>query len=58
MSDFYLLDAGWLFFAAWGVVVLLVSWSAFGHDIFPSAHRMDLPPQSKAQTGKELPGHR
>lgn len=35
MSDTYLLDAGWFFFAAWGVVVLCVSWAAFGRDLFP-----------------------
>jgi hypothetical protein len=34
MRDSYLLDAGWLFFAAWGVVVLLVSWKAFRSDLF------------------------
>lgn len=36
MSDSYLLNAGWLFFAAWSVVVVLVSIKAFGRDFFPS----------------------
>jgi hypothetical protein len=35
MNDSYLLDAGWVFFAAWGVVVLFVSWAAFGRELFP-----------------------
>ena len=35
MSDSYLLDAGWLFFAAWSVVVIVVSVKAFGSDLFP-----------------------
>jgi hypothetical protein len=38
ISDSYLFDAGWLFFAAWSVVVAVVSYSAFHHDLFPSKH--------------------
>jgi hypothetical protein len=36
MSASYLLNAGWLFFAAWSVVVVVVSIKAFGRDFFPS----------------------
>jgi hypothetical protein len=36
MSSSYLLNAGWLFFAAWSVVVVVVSIKAFGRDFFPS----------------------
>jgi hypothetical protein len=39
MSDSYLLDAGWMFFLVWGMVVLYVSWAAFGHDLFPVSSR-------------------
>jgi hypothetical protein len=34
-SDSYLFDAGWLFFAAWSVIVAVVSVTAFGRDFFP-----------------------
>jgi hypothetical protein len=36
MSDSFLSDAGWLFFAAWSVVIGAVSIAAFGHDLLPS----------------------
>ena len=36
MNDSYLFDAGWLFFAAWSVVVAFVSLTAFRSDLFPS----------------------
>lgn len=45
MSDSYLIDAGWLFFAAWGVVVLFVSWAAFGHDLFPVTSQTGATPK-------------
>jgi hypothetical protein len=31
----YLLDAGWLFFAAWSVAVAILSVAAFGKDFLP-----------------------
>jgi len=36
MRDAYLLDIGWLFFIVWGVVVAIVSYEAFGSDLFRS----------------------
>jgi hypothetical protein len=36
MRDAYLFDVGWLFFAAWSVIVAAVSLAAFGRDLFPS----------------------
>jgi len=36
MRDAYLFDVGWLFFAAWSVIVAAVSLAAFGRDFFPS----------------------
>jgi hypothetical protein len=36
VSDSYLFDAGWLFFAAFSVAILVVSVAAFGSDLFPS----------------------
>lgn len=47
MNDSYLFDAGWLFFAAWSVIVAAVSVAAFGRDIFP---RTQLEPAPQDQT--------
>lgn len=35
----YVIDAGWIFFAAWSVVVLAVSVIAFGKDLIPARPR-------------------
>ena len=40
MSDSYVLDAGWLFFAVLSVIVIVVSWKAFGADLFSSGSRV------------------
>jgi hypothetical protein len=42
LIDSYLLDAGWLFFAAWSVILASVSVSAFAGDLFPSRARLGL----------------
>ena len=36
MSDSLLFDAGWLFFAAWSVIIGAVGVTAFGRDLLPS----------------------
>jgi hypothetical protein len=36
MMNSYLFDAGWLFFALWGVALIMVSVAAFGRDLFPA----------------------
>ena len=41
-NDFYLFDAGWLFFAAWSVILAIVTVSAFARDLFPSRARLEL----------------
>jgi hypothetical protein len=41
LSDSYLFAAGWLFFAAWSVIVAVVTVAAFGRDLFPSQARRD-----------------
>lgn len=46
MSDSFLNDASWLFFAAWSVVVAIVSIAAFGRDLFPSKATVDSVNQS------------
>jgi hypothetical protein len=35
----YLLDAGWLFFAAWSLILLTTFVIAFGDDLLHSSHR-------------------
>lgn len=35
MQDWFLFDVGWLFFAAWSVIVVVVSVAAFGRDLLP-----------------------
>ena len=48
MNDFYLFDAGWLFFAAWSVIVAAVSVAAFRRDLFPRAQFSQQDPPPKA----------
>jgi len=38
-ADSFLSNAGWLFFAAWSAIVVLVALVAFAKDIFPSQTR-------------------
>ncbi len=56
LSDSFLSDAGWLFFAAWSAVVAAVSLAAFGRDLLPSRLRLEQPPEAPptdpAQAGK------
>jgi len=47
MSDSFLSDAGWLFFAAWSIVVAAVSIAAFGRDLFPSRAHIDPHPNAR-----------
>ena len=35
----YLFDAGWLFFAAWGLILLTIFIIAFGEDLMHRSHR-------------------
>ncbi|MGA7905787.1 MAG: hypothetical protein WCA16_00170 [Candidatus Sulfotelmatobacter sp.] len=39
LSQAYIIDAGWIFFAGWGVVLLAISVAAFGRDLLPSTRR-------------------
>jgi hypothetical protein len=38
-NDSYLFDAGWLFFAAWSVILAIITLTAFAGDLFPSRTR-------------------
>ncbi|HET6180653.1 MAG TPA: hypothetical protein VFE61_27285 [Candidatus Sulfotelmatobacter sp.] len=50
MSDSYLFDAGWLFFAAWSIVLAVVSVAAFGRDLIPS--RVFIDPAQNAESAR------
>jgi hypothetical protein len=52
MNDSYLFDAGWLFLAAWSVIVAIVSVTAFRGDMFPSRTQIEVaqPDQSPKPT--------
>jgi hypothetical protein len=49
MAEAFIFDAGWIFFAAWGVVLAAVSVIAFGRDMLSFKQRQAIkknPPQS------------
>jgi hypothetical protein len=39
MAQVFIFDIGWVFFAAWGMVLAAVSIIAFGRDLIPVAKR-------------------
>jgi len=47
VGDSFLSDAGWVFFAAWSVVIAAVSLAAFGRDLLPSQMRLQPPPEAR-----------
>jgi len=56
-SESYLLDAGWLFFAGWSLVVVTVSVIAFGKDFVavpPLFGKRGFENQSSRNSGKAL----
>ena len=48
MSESYLFDAGWLFFALWSAVVAVVSLAAFGSDLLRSKARLGPTTEDRA----------
>jgi hypothetical protein len=40
-SDSFLSDAGWLFLALWGIAVAVVSYGAYGSDLFLAKSRLN-----------------
>jgi hypothetical protein len=36
LAQVFIFDLGWIFFVAWGMVLVAVSAIAFGRDFFPS----------------------
>jgi hypothetical protein len=41
LSDSFLFNAGWLFFAAWSAIIAGLSIAAFGRDLLPSRTHLD-----------------
>ena len=39
LAQVFIFELGWVFFAAWGLVLAALSMVAFGQDILPAAHR-------------------
>jgi hypothetical protein len=39
LAQVFIFELGWVFFAAWGMVLAALSIIAFGQDILPAAHR-------------------
>jgi hypothetical protein len=48
ISDSFLSYAGWLFFAVWSLMVLVVSIVAFGRDLLPRRAHLSPAPNSQA----------
>jgi len=48
MSDSYMLDASWILFGLWSVIVAAVSVAAFGRDLLPFRAQINSP--QNAQT--------
>lgn len=47
LSDSFLSNAGWLFFAAWAAMVAVVSIAAFGRELLPWKAQVDQASKSK-----------
>jgi hypothetical protein len=45
MAQVLIFDLGWIFFAAWGMVLAAVSAIAFGRDLFPTFPRRGREPE-------------
>jgi len=43
LSDSIRSNAGWLFFAAYSVILVVVNWAAFGRDLLPAKAQVDSP---------------
>jgi hypothetical protein len=53
ISDSFLSDAAWLFFAAWTVMVAAVTVAAFGRDLLPWT--ADLNPSAESEPDQVRP---
>jgi hypothetical protein len=48
LSDSFLFNAGWLFFAAWSAMVAALSIIAFGRDLLPWRAHLDPAPKPQS----------
>jgi len=48
MYESFLFDIGSLFFAAWGVIVAVVSVTAFRQELFPASGRSSAPSREES----------
>jgi hypothetical protein len=51
MVQVFVLDLGWIFFIAWGMVLATVGAIAFGRDLFPSTSRPGYEPDAVSVQG-------
>lgn len=52
LTDSFLSNAGWFFFAAWTAIVAAVSIVAFGRDVLP--RKAGINPASKSQPADQV----
>ncbi len=59
LTEAYILDAGWLFFAAWSLLLLAVGAIAFGRDLLPPllSRPTPTPPARSWKNGCSAPRH-
>ena len=51
MAQVFVVDVGWAFFAAWGMVLAAISVIAFGRDILPSRSTQPANKNTAARLG-------
>lgn len=54
MSDSYLFDIGWFFFAAWTAIVAAISLAAFGKDLLHSETPLEHSSKAPAEHPQTL----
>ncbi|MGB8060458.1 MAG: hypothetical protein WCF26_00995 [Candidatus Sulfotelmatobacter sp.] len=58
LSDSILSNAGWLFFAAYSAIVVVVSIAAFGPDLLPAKAQVDAPQKTRLLDSAQPGAHR
>jgi len=51
LAQVFIFDLGWVFFAAWGMVLAAVGAIAFGRDLFPSTWSRSSQPERRSVQG-------
>jgi hypothetical protein len=57
LTDSFLSNAGWLFFAAWSAILTALSVTAFGNDLLPSKASVDSPHATHSSTDPAGPSN-